>query len=268
MVTNYAICFLQVMNQFALTLTVPLYFQATNRSSPAAAGAYLIPAFLGNMTGGLIAGYWIKRTGLYKLPTVLAPLCALLAMSLCYFTWQGNTTVAESLAIFPGGFAAGLVSSSCFVGLAAGVTEQDMAVASSGIYLSFNVGAIAGTSTSSAVYQTSLRAGLKRALEGVENGNEVRRQRVRHHRPDADLEFTRSWSVLSRASLTLRMRAIECESSLFRLLCTVSIKSIVSQENVLKKPVAIGMLTFAASDVYCMCSGMFGDCCFHSREET
>lgn len=176
-VTNYAICFLQIMTQFALTLIVPLYFQATNRSSPAAAGAYLIPAFVGNMTGGLAAGYWIKRTGLYKVPTVLAPLFALLAMSICYFTWQGHTTIPQSLAIFPGGFAAGLVSSSCFVGLAAGVKEEDVAIASSGIYLFFNIGAIAGSSAGSAVYQTSLRTGLESALQGVEGGNEVRHSR-------------------------------------------------------------------------------------------
>lgn len=172
-VTNYAICLLQVMIQFALTLTVPLYFQVTNKSSPAAAGAYLIPAFLGNMAGGLTAGYWIKRTGLYKVPTVVAPLCALLAMTLCYFTWQGHTTILESLEIFPGGFASGMVSSSCFVGLAAGVAEQDVAIASSGIYMFFNIGAVAGASISSALYQTSLRAGLENALEGVEDGREV-----------------------------------------------------------------------------------------------
>lgn len=172
--TNYAIVFLQLMSQFTLTLIVPLYFQATNKSSPAAAGAYLIPAFVGNMAGGLAAGYWIKRTELYKVPTSLAPLFSLLAMTLCYFTWQGHTTILESLAIFPGGFAAGMISSSCFVGLAAGVPERDVAIATSGMYLFFNIGAIAGSSVGSAVYQNSLIAGLKKALDGVGNGNEVR----------------------------------------------------------------------------------------------
>jgi predicted MFS family arabinose efflux permease len=190
-VTNFAILFLQVMNQCSLTLTVPLYFQVTNKSSTAAAGAYLIPAFVGNMLGGLLAGYWIKRTGWYKVPTVMGPALSIVAMSLCYFAWKGHTTVLGSMAIFPGGFAAGMVSSSAFVGLAADVAQEDLAIASSGCYLFFNLGAIAGTSAGSAIYQGALKAGLKDALEDVNGGAKVSTMVVELVWPaDLDTDYT------------------------------------------------------------------------------
>ncbi|KAF2164435.1 hypothetical protein M409DRAFT_67928 [Zasmidium cellare ATCC 36951] len=174
--TNYVIGLLQILVQFSLTMVVPLYFQVTARASTAAAGAYLIPAFTGNTIGGLLSGYWIKSTGLYKPPTVLAPMLSIIAVTLCFTLWNGHTTVLESLAILPGGMAAGMVSSSTFVGLAAGVAEEDIAVAASGLYLFMNIGAIAGASAGSAVWQTSLRAGLATALEGVKNGHEIMRR--------------------------------------------------------------------------------------------
>ncbi|CAK4030877.1 Vacuolar membrane amino acid uptake transporter fnx2 [Lecanosticta acicola] len=171
--TNYLIVILQIMVQFSLVMIVPIYFQVTAKATTAAAGAYLIPAFIGNTFGGLISGHWIKSTGLYKPPTVAAPFLAILSVCLCFALWNGHTTVLESFATLPGGMAAGMVSSSAFVGLAAGVEEGDMAVAGSGMYLCFSLGAIAGASAGSAVYQTSLKMGLESALAGIENGTQI-----------------------------------------------------------------------------------------------
>lgn len=171
--THYLIVLLQVMVQMALMMSVPLYFQATKNANAAAAGAYLIPAFVGNTLGGLLAGYWIRRTGRYKWPTVISPVLAAVCMVLCLLRWNGNTSPWESSYIFVGGFATGMVSSSAFVGMAAGVAPEDIAVAGSGMYLFFSIGAVAGTSAGSAVYQMGLRSGLQRALDGVKGGNEV-----------------------------------------------------------------------------------------------
>ncbi|CAK1363584.1 unnamed protein product [Cercospora beticola] len=171
--SNYSIAFLQVLLQFSLMTIVPLYFQVTNKANTAQAGAYLIPAFAGNTIGGLIAGYFIKHTGLYKPMTVISPLFGVLCMSLCLFLWNGHTSTAEALYIFPGGFASGASSSSIFVALAAGVSEEDLAITASGLYLFFNLGAVAGASAGAAVYQGGLRTGLRAALEGVPDGSEI-----------------------------------------------------------------------------------------------
>jgi MFS family permease len=172
--TNCAMILLLSMIQISLMVSVPIFFQATRKASVAASGVYLIPAFAGNTFGGLLAGYWIKKTGHFKTPTVLAPLCQICCTLLCLFIWRKDTSDWISLAIFPGGFAMGLISSSAFVGLAAGVDEKDLAIAASGMYLYFNIGGIAGVSTQNAVFETALRSYLPRALAGYEDTDKVR----------------------------------------------------------------------------------------------
>lgn len=41
--------------------SVPLYFQVTQRAKPGEAGAYLVPAVVGNTVGGLITGIYINK---------------------------------------------------------------------------------------------------------------------------------------------------------------------------------------------------------------
>jgi formate/nitrite transporter FocA (FNT family) len=41
--------------------SVPLYFQVTQRAKSGEAGAYLVPAVVGNTVGGLITGAYINR---------------------------------------------------------------------------------------------------------------------------------------------------------------------------------------------------------------
>ena len=174
LVTNYLIVLLQVMTQLSLMMSVPLYFQATKHATTAAAGAYLVPAFIGNTLGGLLSGYWIRKTGRYKWPTVFAPILSVVCMLLCLYLWNGNTSIAESAYIFPGGFATGMVTSAAFVGMAADIPPEDIAVAGNGMFLFLNIGAIAGASAGSAAYQTALRSGLREAFKDVEGGDKVR----------------------------------------------------------------------------------------------
>ena len=67
----------------------------------------------------------------------------------------------------------GIISSSVFVGLAAGVPEGDVAVAASGMYLCVNVGGVAGTAAGSAVYEAVLRDRLQMALIRVDGAPQV-----------------------------------------------------------------------------------------------
>lgn len=60
-VTSYLILAFQNASQTALMLYIPLYFEVTQRSTAAEAGAYLIPSIVGNTVGGLSTGAYIKR---------------------------------------------------------------------------------------------------------------------------------------------------------------------------------------------------------------
>ena len=172
-VTNYLVIVLQTTAQSALMVCVPLYFQATAAASTSQAGTYLVPAFAGNTLGGLVAGIWIKRSGNFKPLTVLSPIMGVLCVTSLLLTWDGHSSPWLSLLIFPGGLAMGLLSSSAFVGLAAGMKDEDQAVTTSGMFLAFNIGSIAGVSGGSAVLQNVLKSSLEAALSGVPGGEEV-----------------------------------------------------------------------------------------------
>ncbi|KAI4738397.1 MFS general substrate transporter [Aureobasidium sp. EXF-12298] len=172
-ITSYTIIFIQTGIQVALMFLVPLYFQVTANASMGEAGAHLVPAVFGNTLGGLAVGAWIKRTGRYKPPTILASLSAILCFSLLLTFWRGHTSTAGSLVIFFGGCASGMANSALFVGLTAGVEKDQIAIATTGLYLSSNISVVAGVSAASAIFQSALRANLHRILERVVNGDEI-----------------------------------------------------------------------------------------------
>jgi MFS family permease len=153
--------------------TIPLYFQVTKGASPSEAGLYLVPSIVGNTVGALLTGIFIKRTGRYKLPTILASVCSGIAFTALLILWRGDTNWLEALIVFPAGFGTGIINSSVFVGLTSGVAEDEVAIAGSGLYLSSNIGAVAGISGASAIYQFVLQRGLKAAVAGRPDGEKV-----------------------------------------------------------------------------------------------
>ena len=87
--------------------------------------------------------------------------------------WHGNTSFLESLYIIPGGFGNGIALSAMFVALTAGIEHCEMAIGSSGLYLSSSVGMVAGISIASALLQSTLRKQLRISLEGFDGMQEV-----------------------------------------------------------------------------------------------
>jgi MFS family permease len=153
--------------------TIPLYFQVTKGASPSEAGLYLVPSIVGNTVGALLTGVFIKRTGRYKLPTVLASVCSAIAFTSLLIVWRGDTHWLEALLVFPAGFGTGIINSSVFVGLTAGVADDEVAIAGSGLYLSANIGSVVGISGASAIYQFVLQRGLKAAVAGRPDAEKV-----------------------------------------------------------------------------------------------
>jgi hypothetical protein len=89
------------------------------------------------------------------------------------FRWHGHTNLLESLYIIPGGFGNGIALSASFIALTAGVDACEMAIASSGLYLSSNLGMVTGLSVAAAILQSTLRKQLRIALEGRDNREEI-----------------------------------------------------------------------------------------------
>lgn len=180
-VTNYLIVLLVVLQQISLMASVPLYMQSTSKVSQAQIGLYLLPAFFGNLSGGLLAGYWTKLTRTHKPVTLFGPLMGILAMVLCLTIWTGKGRVSfwESLIILPGGVGNGCVASSAFIAMTAGIASSEIPIAAGGMFLFFNIGAIAGVSVGSAIYQSALVSALRTTFADYPGGKSIIRHAIR-----------------------------------------------------------------------------------------
>ncbi|PVH69662.1 MFS general substrate transporter [Cadophora sp. DSE1049] len=185
-ITSYInLCF-QTGAQGAMMMLVPIYFQISAHATLTNAGAHLMPSVLGNCVGGLLTGYIIRRTGRYKLISILGAISASLSYTLMLVRWHGHTSFLESLYILPGGFGNGIALGVTFIALTAGVDPSQMAIAGSGLYLSSNIGMVGGLSIAAAVLQGTLRKQLRISLEGMEGRDEIITKAL------SDIEYVRS----------------------------------------------------------------------------
>jgi MFS family permease len=157
--------------------SVPLYFQVTLGASNSAAGSRLVPAFVGNTFGSLMAGYFIQKTGRYKKLILLASLVACAAYITIILRWRGNIYGWEALEISPGGFGSGVTTTSTFIALTSDMSHENMAVVTSGFYLSSNLGTVLGVSISSSIQRGVLKILLQKRLPFSDKDNLEARQR-------------------------------------------------------------------------------------------
>jgi len=143
-----------------------MYFQVTEYATNTIAGLHLIPAVLGNTIGALTAGYMIARTGRYKLLTIFATISGIATYLVLILRWHGRISLLESLEIFPGGFGTGIAGASAFIIMTSDLSSENMAMGTSGMYLSSGIGQIAGISMSFAVQQGSLKSILEKRITG------------------------------------------------------------------------------------------------------
>jgi hypothetical protein len=107
------------------------------------------------------------RTGRYKLISAIGAISSSTAYLLMMLRWHGHTSFPESLYIIPGGFGNGIALSASFISLTAGVEPCQVAIASSGLYLSSNIGMVGGLSVSTAILLNTLTKQLRISLEGI-----------------------------------------------------------------------------------------------------
>jgi hypothetical protein len=107
------------------------------------AGAHSMPSVIGNAIGGLLTDFIIKRYVLFESTL--------------------SRRIRQCIAI-----------SAVFVALTAGIEHCEMAIGSSWLYLSSNVGMVAGISIASALLQSTLSKQLRIFLEGVDGMQDVR----------------------------------------------------------------------------------------------
>ncbi|KAJ6088220.1 hypothetical protein N7486_009481 [Penicillium sp. IBT 16267x] len=172
---SYILSTLQVTAQLGMLFSVPLYFQVTQTASTTAAGVHLVPAVVGNTLGGLFAGWFIRKTGSYRVLLVFAGLIASITYVLLYLRWDGQTGPWESLYIVPGGMGTGIASAAAFVALTATLPPDEVAMATAGYMMLISFAMTVGVTTSNSVLGMEFQRQLRLNLHGPGSERVIKR---------------------------------------------------------------------------------------------
>lgn len=159
---------------------IPLFFQAVDGHGAAASGLRLLPAILAGVTGSLLAGYTMKKTGKYYWLTVTAYAMLVIGM-VVIFLFTGtivNSTWGISTGTVLCGLGNGIGVTTTLIALISNAPPEDQAVTTACSYLFRSLGSVIGISLSATVVQQSLRYHL---IEDLGSGAEAEKivQRVR-----------------------------------------------------------------------------------------
>lgn len=159
---------------------IPLFFQAVDGHGAAASGVRLLPAILAGVSGSLLGGFWMKRSGRYYWLTVGAYTMLVTGM-IVIFLFAGtvvNSTWGLSVGMVLCGFGNGIGVTTTLIALISNAAPEDQAVTTACSYLFRSLGSVIGISLSSTVVQQSLRSHLIQRLGGGEEADRIV-QRVR-----------------------------------------------------------------------------------------
>ncbi|KAK0726524.1 major facilitator superfamily domain-containing protein [Apiosordaria backusii] len=172
-VSAYVIQFVLTTAQVALYTSIPLYFRVTMSDSNTMSSLRLLVMTLGTVAGSLISGYVIKRTGLYRLITNIAVVLSNLSFLAIFLRWRGVTHWGETLYGFPIGVGFGVSLSAAFIALTAGLESTQVAVATSGFYLSMNLGSLLGVSGASLLIASFVERTLREKLPDLPDKEQI-----------------------------------------------------------------------------------------------
>ncbi|EJD01043.1 vacuolar amino acid permease [Fomitiporia mediterranea MF3/22] len=140
------------------------YFSAVRMTSSKDAGLHLLPHSVAISTGSVFAGWIMRKTGkLYFLTLTSAAAAVTATVSICF--WNSNTSTWHLwFDIFPQGFGMASLITTTLIAMIAGVSKEDLAVATGITYLFRTTGQVIGVSLSGAVLQAVLLKALQEKI--------------------------------------------------------------------------------------------------------
>lgn len=156
-----------------ITYTIPIYFQIVAGMSVTAAGSRIVFIVAGNALGGLLSGWFISRTGRYKVLIVWATILGIICYTLVLVRWHGASGLLDSSYLFLGGLGMRSTQSTTFVHLAVSLDAKDIAVAGTTWFLCQSAAMLVAANTFNMVHNLALMSMLNSALQGMHNKDEV-----------------------------------------------------------------------------------------------
>ncbi|KAF2109163.1 major facilitator superfamily domain-containing protein [Lophiotrema nucula] len=154
---------------------IPLYWQVTDDLTATRAGLLLLPAIICGVTGSLLGGKYMEKTGKYYWITVItySHLTIGLAVVLLFAGIVSKSTTAMVIGTCICAFSNGLGVTTTLIGLIANASHADQAVATACSYLFRSLGSVFGLSMCATAFNQTLRTTLKIALSGDKDAEEI-----------------------------------------------------------------------------------------------
>ncbi|KAF2192263.1 MFS general substrate transporter [Zopfia rhizophila CBS 207.26] len=159
---------------------IPLYWQVIGGYSASKAGLLLVPGIVCGVSGSLIGGIYMQRTGQYYYITASA--YTNLVIGLILILLFTGTLVRSTWGMVIGtmicAFSNGIGVTTTLIGLIANASHKDQAVATACSYLFRSLGSVFGISMCATAFNQTLKKTLSSTLNGDKDAAEIA-ERVR-----------------------------------------------------------------------------------------
>ncbi|KAF2796070.1 MFS general substrate transporter [Melanomma pulvis-pyrius CBS 109.77] len=154
---------------------IPLWWQVAGDLSASQAGLLLVPCIFAGVSGSLVGGFYMRRTGKYYWITGIA--YANLVIGLVLIFLFAGTVMESTTGMIVGtvicGFSNGIGVTTTLIGLIANASHADQAVATACSYLFRSLGSVFGISMCATAFNQTLRKSLQLALNGDADAEEI-----------------------------------------------------------------------------------------------
>lgn len=161
-----------------LLFYTPLLFQAVEGMSATATGLRLIPMTIASVSGSLMGGLLLRRTGKYYWLTISSLAVAFLA-SIAVFLFSGPAILSPLgliIGLAAGGVGNGSTITTTLINVIANADPKDQAVATACTYLFRSLGSVLGISVASTIVNQRLRTLLREKLDSGSEADEIVRR--------------------------------------------------------------------------------------------
>ncbi|CEL61791.1 Vacuolar membrane amino acid uptake transporter fnx2 OS=Schizosaccharomyces pombe (strain 972 / ATCC 24843) GN=fnx2 PE=3 SV=1 [Rhizoctonia solani AG-1 IB] len=166
------------MCNFAIMYFFPMWFETVQLRSAGVAGGHLLPNSVAMSLGALFAGWYMAKTGRYKILTNLFGLFPCFASLLIYRLRENSSEFEQWFSIIPLGFGNAVVLQTTLICLLASIDNSQLAVGTGFTQLYRGVGQVLGVAVSSAFFQSVLDRELRSRITGEDANEWV--LRIRH----------------------------------------------------------------------------------------
>ncbi|THH21457.1 hypothetical protein EW146_g100 [Bondarzewia mesenterica] len=158
--------FLVANCNFAVMYFFPMWFQTVPLTSASTAGLHLLPNSISMSCGSMFAGWMMHRTGKYKMINLIFGFFPFIAAVLITMMKEDSPPLQQWLSIIPLGFGNAVVLQTMLIALLAHLPQSAMAVGTGFGQLFRGLGQVGGVGISSAIFQATLDAQLRRRIHG------------------------------------------------------------------------------------------------------